>query len=146
MKWNVYRFDINRQKIVTFNIFDHGSFLKYVKKAANKLKTKEEFSEQLKRELMYYFWSKAEHELIIEITEDNYIFLIPFVGCREPEKVKIDVTDDANFDWIEFAEIHTKRQIHSNKAKIDIYDQVMFNWNEFIDFCWDNKKELLKYE
>lgn len=145
MKWDVYYFNINKQKIETFNIIDHWSFCEYTKKAAKKLKTKEEFAEQLRRELMYYFWSKCEWELIIEITENNRIFLIPWVGCRNPEEVKIDVTEDENLNWIKFAEEHTAKQIYGNKAKIDVYDQVMFIWDEFLDYMWDNRKEILKY-
>ena len=144
MEWNVYRYNINRNKIETFNIFDHWSFSDYAKKAAKKYKTKEDFAEQLKRELMYYFWSKSEHELIIESSTDNRIYLKPWVGCRNPEEVKIDVTDETNFDWKSFAEIHTNRQRYGNKAKSDIYEQVMMNWDKFVDYCWNNKKELLK--
>lgn len=144
MEWIVYNFNINKQKIETYNIFKHWSFSDYTKKAANKLKTKEEFAEQLKRELMYYFWSRSEWELIIEITEDNRIFLNPWVGCREPEKVRINVTDDTSFDWMGFAKKHTNEQIYGNKAKIDVYDQVMFRWEEFVEYAWENRKELLR--
>ena len=143
MKWDVYYYDINRNKISTFNIFDHWSFREYTKKTAKKLKTKEEFAEQIRRELQFYYWSKAEWELVVHI-EDNRIFLIPWCGCREPEKVKIDVTDDANFDWRGFAEKHTARQIYGNEAKIDVFDQVDYRWEEFVDYAWENKKELLK--
>ena len=144
MEWNVYIFNINEQKIETYNIFEHWSFREYAKKAVKKFKTKERFAEQLKRELRFYFWSKCEWELVVEITEDNRIFLNPWVGCREPEKVRIDVTDDTSFDWIGFAEKHTKQQIYGNEAKIDVFDQVDYRWEEFVDYCWDNRKELLK--
>lgn len=137
--WNVLYYDINGNKIATYNIFRHGSFNEYLKKAFKKYKIKEEFAEQLRRELQYYFWSKVEWELIIEITEDNRIFLIPWCGCRNPEETKIDVTDDVSFDWNGFAEKHTKRQIYGNKAKIDIYDQVMFRWEEFVEYVWNSK-------
>lgn len=144
IEWNVYHYNINRDKIETFNMFDHWRFLEHTKKAARKHKTKEEFAEQLQSELLYYFWSKAEHELVVEIKEDNRIFLSPWVGCREPEKIKINVTDDTSFNWLEFAREHVNRQIYGNKAKIDVYDQVMFKWKEFVDYCWENKREILK--
>ena len=146
MKWIVYNFNINAQKIETYNIFKHYSFLEYVKKAAKKCNDKYEFAEQLKRELQYYFWAKCEWELIIEITEDNHIFLNPWVGCREPEKVRIDITDDTNLDWRSFADKHTKQQIYGNEAKFDVYDQVAYRWEEFVDYCWSNREELLKEE
>ena len=143
MNWNVYDYNINANKIETFNIFDHWSFREGAKKIAKKYKAKEEFMEQLRRELLFYFWSKCEHELIIRITDDNHIFLVPWVGCRNPEEVKIDVTNETDFDWRSFAEEHIKRQIYKNEAKIDVYDQVMFKWEEFVNYVWENKKELL---
>lgn len=144
MRWNIYYYNVNANRIEIFNIFDHWSFREYTKKAAEQLKTKEEFVEQLIRELRFYFWSKCEWELIVEITEDNRIFLIPWCGCRNPEDVKIDVTDNLDLDWKSFAEFHTNRQIYRNRAKIDVFDQVMMNWDLFIDYCWKNKSELLK--
>lgn len=145
LEWNVFYYDINKRKITTFNILkQHGSFNEYLKKAFKKCKTKEEFAEVLRRELMYYFWSKAEWELIIEVTEDNRIFLIPWCGCSNPEEVKIDVTDDTNFDWKGFAEKHIKRQIYKNKAKIDVYDQVYYKWDDFLELVWNSKKRRKK--
>lgn len=135
MSWLVKRFDTNHQVIYNYDV------LKYreddIKKMKKKCATKEEFAEALKREMMYYFWSKAEHELIIEITEDNRIFLNPWVGCREPEKARIDVTDDKDFDWRGFAEEHIKRQIYDNRTKIDVYDQLQYQWDTFVNYCWN---------
>lgn len=144
MEWNVYIHSFNQNKIEPYNIFDHYSFVKDVKDAIKKLYNKEEFADKLKRELRYYFWSKCEWELIIEITKDNHIFLYPWCGCRNPEEVKIDVTDDVNFDWNSFADKHTKEQAHSNQAKIDVFDQVMMNWDVFVDYVWKNRKEISK--
>lgn len=144
LEWNVFYHDINRDKIITYNIFRHGSFDEYLKKAFKKCNTKEEFAETLKRELMYYFWSKAEWELIIEVTEDNRILLSPWCGCRDPESVKVDVTDDENFDWRGFAEKHIKRQIYKNKAKIDVYDQVEYMWDDFLEIVWNSKRRRKK--
>ena len=80
MKWNVFYYDINRKKITTYNIFDHGTFLKYVKEAIDKCETKEALADQLKSELQYFFWAKAEWELLF----------YPWVG-DEKAVVKIDV-------------------------------------------------------
>lgn len=90
MKWNVYIYDINQQKMADFNIFDHGNFVEYVKKAIMKFKNKEVFANQLKSELMYYFWSKSQYEIIIS----------PWCGNKKPCDVKIDVFDQVmmNFD------------------------------------------------
>lgn len=144
--WLVYRYDINQNKIVEYNIFNHIGFREYIKKAAKKSKTKTEFEDKLKQELRYYFWSKSEHELIIELTEDSRIFLIPWCGCKNPEETKIEifpiVTEDDPFYWIDFTKLHIGRQIYENKAKVDIYDQVEFVWDHFVEYCWSNKKQL----
>lgn len=144
MEWNVYYYDFNRDKIDTYNVLNHYSFFEYVKKAAKKYKTKEEFAEQLKKEVRYYFWSKCEWELIIEITKDNRIYLSPWIGNRDTEKTRIDITDDTSYDWKGFAEKHIKRQIYDNEAKIDIFDQIEYVWDDFSSYVWENRKELLK--
>lgn len=140
-EWNVFYYDINRNKITTYNIFNHHRFNKYIEEAFEKCKTKEEFAEILKRELMYYFWSKAEWELVIELDEDNHAFLIPWCGCRNPEEVKIDVTNDANFDWSGFAKKQIERQIYKNEAKIDVYNQIEYVWDNFLEYVWNSKKK-----
>ena len=63
--WNVYIYNINSGKIETYNIFNHGTFNMYCRKAIEESATKEEFAEQLKNELRYYFWSKCEWEIEI---------------------------------------------------------------------------------
>lgn len=141
MNWFVYNFNINAQKIEKYDIFKHGGFREYATKAAKKYKNREEFAEQIKRELMYYFWSKCEYELIVEITENNCILLIPWCGCKTTEQV--DVTDIKDFDWRGFAEKHIRRQVYKNRAKIDIYDQVNYVWDDFIEYVWQNRKKLM---
>ena len=136
MEWNVYNYNCNKNKIEKYNILNHWYFVKDIAK----IKDKDEFAEKLKSKLMYYFWSKCEWELVIEITEDNRIFLNPWVGCRNPEEVRIDVTDETNFDWRSFAEIHISKQVYKNEAKIDVFDQVMMNWDKFVDYVWANRE------
>ena len=146
MKWNVYIYNINKHEIEHYNIFNHGGFIEYVKRHIRKYKNKDELADKIKSELMYYFWSKAEWELVIEFTKDNHIMLKPWCGCRNPEEVKIDVTDDTDFDWKAFVECYINMKIYGNKAKIDVFDQVMMKWNEFITYVWEHRKEILKYE
>lgn len=108
MKWYVFYYNINKKKIDTFNIFEHGSFLKYIKKALKQhekyKENKEDFAERIKRELMYYFWSKAEWEVIIA----------PWVGGdREKDSVKIDVYDQVMLNWNVFIDY-----VWNNKDKL----------------------------
>lgn len=139
MEWYVYRYDLNKNEIKKFNLFNHWKSEEDTKKNLKKYKNKEEFSEQLRKDVMYYFWSKSEYELIITLTEDGRVLLSPWCGCRNPEEATIDVTDDSSFDWRGFAEKHIALQIFKNEAKIDIYEQLMYVWDEFVDYVWDRK-------
>ena len=82
MEWNVFYYNCNAKRIEIFNIFRHGGFSSYVKKHLVECKTKEEFAEALKRELLYYFWSKSEYEVIIT----SWVG-----GDREKDATKIDI-------------------------------------------------------
>ena len=136
LKWLVYHYNFNANKIETYNVLSGKIFLEEIKKIMVKHRDKDrsEFAEALKRKMMYHFWSRCEWEVIIEVTEDNRIFLIPWVGCREPDEAKIDVTDDTGFDWRGFAGKHINQQIYKTKAKIDVYDQLNYKWEEFVDY------------
>ena len=137
MTWDVYRYDFNSNKIELFNVFRHGRFREDTQKALRDSKNKAEFALIIKRELRYYFWSKSEYELIVRLSDDNRVFLLPWCGSKDPEYEKIEMTDDY---WQDFAKLHINHQIYTNEAKIDIYDQVMFKWDKFIDYCWNFKE------
>lgn len=141
LSWKVKNFDCNRQLIEDYNILKYRE--DFIKKLKKKCATKEEFSEKMRREMMYYFWSKCEWELIVEIDNNNRIWLSPWVGCKEPENVRVDVTDKKDFDWKGFAEKHISQQRYKNEVKIDVYDQLEWRWEEFIDYCWYTR---LRYE
>ena len=90
MNWNVYYYNCNAKRIETFNIFDHGGFKLYVKLALKRCRYKVEFDVELKRELRYYFWSKAEWEVIIT----SWVG-----GDREKDATKIDVFQQVMLNW-----------------------------------------------
>ena len=139
LKWNAYYYNCNARKIETYNVVGCSYFFDTLKKMMKRHKDKNDFVEALKSEIMCRFWSRAEWDLVIEITEDNRIFLNPWCGCSEPENVRIDVTDSTDFDWRGFAELHIGKQIYKNKAKIDVYDQLCYVWDDFVDYCWNSK-------
>lgn len=63
--WNVYRHNFNSNKVEAVNIFDHWKFNEDVLKDLRRRIKKEEFADRLRRNLMYWFWSKCEHEIIV---------------------------------------------------------------------------------
>jgi hypothetical protein len=141
MIWNVKYYNINKQTIEDYNPLKH--YDDWIKKQKKKCTTKTEFAEVFKREMMWRFWCKAEWELVITKEEDGSIWLIPWVGCRTPDDVKINITNDNSFDWKGFAEEHIDKQIYGNRAKIDVYDQLQWRWSELVDYIWHTR---LKWE
>jgi len=95
LEWNVLRSNWNSHQIEPFNVFDHGRFYEGCKKNAKKnAKDKEAFAEQLRKDLMYYYWSKCEWEVIIDHWPHN---------DRFPQK-KIDVFDQVSLNWEKFVD------------------------------------------
>lgn len=130
IEWNVYCHDINKGKIVEFNIFDHGRFFEDVRKVLKKCNTKEEFAEKLKSHLMYYFWSKCEYEVVISsfpvrIKKDEFNRLI--------EEFKVDAEKYGH-------EPYGMWVCPDVGEKIDIAGQVMLNFEVFVDYVWSHKK------
>lgn len=111
MVWNVYIYNINKHKIEIYNIFEHGGFYKYVREAIKNNKNKEEFVEQLKSELLYYFWSKAEWEVIITSWCG---------GDKEKDAIKIDVYNQVMLNWDSFVNYvwNNKEEILKNKEMV----------------------------
>ena len=69
MEWYVLFCDFNSNKIVEKNIFDNWKFKEDVEKAYKKYKKDKDydvFKEQIGKELMYYFWCKAEYEILCQ--------------------------------------------------------------------------------
>ena len=144
IKCFVKEFNVNSKAIEDFDV------LKYreadIKKFKKKSATKAEFAEMLREEFMRRYWLKAEHELVVVEAEDGRILLMPWCGCREPEKAAVDVTDDySQLDWNAFADYHIGRQSFKTEAKVDVYDQLMFGdrFEKLVDSLWTTH---LKYE
>ena len=133
LTWTVMHHNLNTDKIEPYDVLAHREDL--IKQLKKQYCTITGFSEALRLKMMSKFWSRCEYELIIEIDDNNRVWLSPWVGSRDPEGARIDVTDDENFDWKGFAAFHIERQIYKNKAKIDIYDQLWWKWAEFVDYC-----------
>ena len=89
LTWNVIYHSVNEDMIKTFNIFDHGGFHEDLKKLYRKYPAKEEFAEELRKSLGYYFRSKCEWEIIIG----------PWCGGRNTEEIKVDVYWQVMNNW-----------------------------------------------
>lgn len=91
LKWNVYLSSFSHGDIKEFNVFDHNRFNNEVQDLLLKKDiSKEEFAEELRHSAMYYFWSKAEYEVIIS----------PWLNPRKEGKdLKIDVYSQLKMNW-----------------------------------------------
>jgi hypothetical protein len=92
IEWYVYYHDFNAQKIIKWNIFNHSSFREEAKNLLNDNSVKTEFSEKLRKSLMYYFWSKCEYEIILS----------PWTG--RADDIKIDVYDQIMMNFNSFVD------------------------------------------
>ena len=114
--WNVIRYNMNTKKIEPFNIFDHCNFRKDLEKLLNETNiSKEGFEEKLRKEVMYYFWAKAEYEVLIR----------SWCGGNGDEEVKIDIYEQVRWNWDKFVDYvwnHSKsnKNVLGTKKKIKI--------------------------
>ena len=132
--WEVYRHNFNSDIIEKYNVLSHGTFIKYAQEHKKKNKTKEEFADNLRKELMYYFWSKCEHEVILDKQGDKY-YIKPW--AERKQGISLDVTDD-EFDWASFYDwVNYLKYSKDGEIKIDVYDQVMYKFKDFVDYCWE---------
>lgn len=107
LEWNVYIENINKRMITTFNVFEHYSFYKDLKKEIKIYENIEEFSDRLRRIVMYYFWSKCEYEIILTCWPKWDKF----------KEEKIDVYSQLNLNWDKFVNYiwENKKEILKNE-------------------------------
>ena len=95
MEWNVYTYNFNARRVEAYNVFNHSGFLDDCKKALKKYgEDKEQFIEQVRRSLMYYYWSKCEWEIVISDFPPHPDF---------PDE-KVDIYDQIRLNWNVFVD------------------------------------------
>ena len=105
LEWNVYWEDSNSKKIIVQNVFNLSwKFNEYLKENFKKNKIKEEFCEQLKRDLQYCYWGKCEHEVVITGWPS-----------REDVEKKVDVYSQVMLNWEQFADYTWENKKFINK-------------------------------
>ena len=95
LTWNVYIGNINSGTIEMYDIFDHWKFFEDCQENLKENgDSRERFVEQLRSDLMYYFWSKCEWEVIVRHWP-------PSERCRDR---KIDVYNQVLLNWTHFVD------------------------------------------
>ena len=91
------------------------------------------FEERVRRSLSYYYWAKAEWEVIITSWP-------PYVESEEIDRL-VKERKECQDKWGYFYRTDVRTNI---AEKIDVFDQVRMNWNVFIDYLWNNRKLIKK--
>ena len=133
MVWNVYREDFNHRAIVEYNIFDHSGFAQDANKLLKADIPKDEFAEQLKRSLMYWFGCKLEHEVVISSWP-------VYIDKAELDRLNTEY-EEYNNKWGHYPyKINVSPDVGE---KVDVYSQITsLNWDIFVNYVWNHKKEL----
>ena len=94
LEWNVYVSNFNDKRIETHNVFENHRFMTDLRKAARKYRDRERdlFEEQMRRDLMYYYWSKCEWEIVISHWPQR----------ADARDEKVDVYDQVMMNWDRF--------------------------------------------
>lgn len=107
MHWVVYIDNINTKRIETFDVFKHHGFAEDVRKAYKRHKDDfDAFSEDVRRSLAYYFWSRCEWEVILSA----------WPPTNRISQRKIDVYEQVRNNWDVFIE-YVWTMCHARKRR-----------------------------
>lgn len=124
MTWNVYNHDINGGKIKVYNVFKHSSFNEDIQKLLKEDLTYDEFSEKLNRTAQYYFWSKAECEIVLTSW-------VPHIDNEELDRLITEREKRRTYRYYVNLDVD---------EKVDIYSQLRLNWDAFVEYVLSFKK------
>lgn len=120
MIWNVYDHDVNGREIKLYNVFKHRSFKEDVEKLLKENLTYEEFDEKLNRIAQYYFWSRAEYEIVLTSWA-------PYIDNEELDRLNKEREKRRAYRY------HVNLDVG---AKVDFYDQLHLNWEQFVRYVY----------
>ena len=93
--------------------------------------TKEEFAEKLQRIVRYYYWCKAEWEVVITSWA-------PHIDKKELDRLNTEYEEHykkwGKYPYSLCVELDVGK-------KVDIYSQVELNWDLFVDYIWGYKEK-----
>lgn len=136
MKWYVFYKELNKNKIVKFDIFQHGRFKKDIEELLKENISKEEFEEKLDDNLRYYFWCKSEYEVVLTSWP-------PYLTKEELLLTNDRFLKDCEKYGDKVYKVNIKPEV---AEKIDIYQQVKLNWDVFVEYIWKHKAPINQNE
>jgi len=106
LTWNVFIEDFNKKRIEVHNVFEHGRFLEDCKRALKKHgNNREQFAKEIRSDLMYYYCSKCEWEIVLTSWPQRKYF----------EDKKIDVYEQVMLNWQRFIDY-----VWNNRAELTL--------------------------
>lgn len=107
LEWYVFTEGFNSREIEKHNVFNHYRFLNDLKKLARKFRDREreQFEEAMRKDLMYYYWSKCEWEVVIG----------GFIG-KADKSLKVDVYEQVMLNWKPFCDYVWEHRVELRKV------------------------------
>lgn len=143
LQWNVFYHRFGSDELEAFNLFNHSGFVNDVREATRKYPEKEMFLEEVRKSLMYYFWSKCEYEVLI--------CPWPFHHERDRAK-KIDVYWQVLLNWNVFSEYvwANREELFLRSPQIESMSYTAFLYEEDGETAaeltmFDNAKEAVDF-
>ena len=92
LSWKVLNYDINKRKVVDYEVFN-TKYEEELKKARKnkKFTDRESLKEYLRKDFQYYFWSRAEYEIMVSSLSCKFV---------KPEKIDVFRQLEMNLDRI----------------------------------------------
>jgi len=125
--WNVFIEDPNKKQIVTYNVLNKTIVEEIINRTLG-VNDKDQFAEEVKHIIMYYYWSRSEWEVVI-------VDWPPHITNEELNKLNLE-QEKYYQQYGKYAYSNTFSPTVGKK--VDVYDQVNLNWNIFIDYLWNN--------
>ena len=141
LTWKVLYYNNNKNSIEEYDVLKYQ--VELIKQLKKKCKgDRATFDEMLNLKMMCRYWSRCEYELLLEV-KNNEVYVKPWIGCSNPEEVRVCVSNNDLLEWKSFALQDAMHYYKDGTCKFDIYDQLKFKWKEFVDYCWNTR---LPYE
>lgn len=144
LTWKVFEYDINAHEIKVADVFNSNWVFRadmyYDYKHCKNENGEEDFDKFAKAVLsniMYYYWSKCEYEIIVSSWPSSLNEAELKALMSELEKQKAEYPDRRNYyvyPPLEGAE------------KVDVATQIIMNWEPFISYVWENRKLIAKFK
>lgn len=150
LHWYALTFNMNTDKLESFDIFRNIVFCECVSDAIKKNgKTRDELKRDIRRACMYEFWSRCEYESVIsplinrgehEVVLDHsgLTVLKHWFSSAENTKFKCMNPDTLKPNHIEEGQYNLQYEKYNHSQKIDVWRQIEPNLDILVDYIIAN--------